>query len=123
MTTTLLVCETCGYDADQPDARRPGDALAALLEHAVAEQSDEPDHSPSIQRFRCLMACKRSCVVQVRAPGKMSYVLGDFEPGAAAVDALLDYCRKHSLSESGQVEYRAWPDGIKGRFVARIPPL
>lgn len=122
MTTILLVCETCGYDASQPDAVRPGESLAQLLEHTLAEQ-DESAPRPVLQRFRCLMACKRACAVQVRAPDKMGYVLGDFEPDAVAVEALLAYCEKHHASASGQVAYQEWPEAIKGKFVARIPPV
>jgi predicted metal-binding protein len=122
MTAVLVVCETCGYDEQQPDAVRPGERLAQALEAQLAS-SPADDTVPRLQRFRCLMACKRHCVVQLRAPAKIGYVIGDFVPDAAAVATLLDYSRQYLQSESGQVPYKEWPDGIKGKFIARIPVI
>lgn len=120
MTAVLLICETCGYDEREPDAVRPGEKLAQALEAQLAA-APEDDATPRLQRFRCLMACKRNCVVQLRAPAKIGYVIGDFAPNAAAAETLLDYSRKYLQSESGQVPYKEWPEGIKGKFIARIP--
>lgn len=120
MTAVLVVCETCGYDEQRPEAVRPGELLAQALEAQLAATPN--DHrTPRLQRFRCLMACKRHCVVQLRAPAKIGYVIGDFAPDTAAAATLLDYSRKYLLSESGQVPYKEWPEGIKGKFIARIP--
>lgn len=120
MSAVLVVCETCGYDERQPDAVRPGERLARALEQSLNALSAE-DSQPRLHRFRCLMACKRHCVVQLRAPGRIGYVIGDLVPDATAVETLLDYSRKYLQSESGQVPYKEWPEGIKGKFIARIP--
>ncbi len=37
--------------------------------------------------------------------------------------AIVDYARLHAASDSGQVPYRQWPEGVKGHFVTRHPPL
>lgn len=126
MTTTLLVCETCGYDEQKPDAIRPGELLARALELEIA-RTDQPPRNPAalprLQRYRCLMACKRHCVVQLRAPGKIGYVLGDFTVDETAARALLDYSAHYSESGTGQVAYALWPEPVKGKFIARIPVL
>ena len=73
--------------------------------------------------MRCLMSCRRPCAVVIRSPDRMSYVLGDLPPEPNAVQALLDYLASYRRSTDGIVPYRDWPAGVKGRFIARIPPL
>jgi predicted metal-binding protein len=123
MTTTLLLCETCGQDDAAPSATRKGELFAAEVEGLLQEQLAAGAPPLSIKRTRCLMACQRHCTAVLQAPGKIAYVLGDFQPEREAAEALLDYSRKYQQSDSGQVPFRTWPAGIKGKFVARIPPL
>lgn len=118
MTVTLTLCETCGYDATQPEAERPGTRFVREVERQL-----KADDELRIQRTRCLMACQRHCAGLLRAPGKITYVLGDFQAEPEAATALLDYARQYQLSETGQVPFRNWPSGIKGKFIARIPVL
>jgi len=120
MTTTLYVCETCGFDSSNPEATRPGELFARELEIKLALQ---PLPQFALERIKCLMACKRHCNVHLRAPAKLGYVIGDFKPDADAAETLLDYCGKYQLSETGQVPFSIWPQGIKGKFIARVPPL
>ncbi|MAC59011.1 MAG: metal-binding protein, partial [Novosphingobium sp.] len=70
----------------------------------------------------CLFACKRHCVIHIRAPGKVAYVLGDFTPDREAARAILKYATHHAVSEEGAVRYAQWPDGVKGHFITRTPP-
>ena len=91
MNAVLLVCETCGLDEREPDATRKGELFARELEQWLTEQTDAATEFPQLKRYRCLMSCKRHCVVQLRAPGKLGYVIGDFVPNAAAAETLLDY--------------------------------
>lgn len=123
MTTTLLLCETCGQDAAAPSAVRQGELFAAEVEGLLQEQLAAGAPPLSIKRTRCLMACQRHCTAALQAPGKIAYVLGGFAPEREAAEALLDYSRQYQQSDSGQVPFRSWPAGIKGKFVARIPPL
>ena len=71
----------------------------------------------------CLMGCEHGCNVAISADGKLAYVLGSFEPDADAATALVEYAAGHAKSESGVVPFKQWPQGVKGHFVARIPPL
>jgi predicted metal-binding protein len=123
MTTTLLLCETCGQDAVEPNAARKGERFAAEVEGLLQAQLEAGAPPLTIKRTRCLMACQRHCTAVLQAPGKIAYVLGDFAPEREAAEALLDYTRKYQQSDTGQVPFRTWPAGIKGKFVARIPPL
>ncbi|MEM9388456.1 MAG: DUF1636 domain-containing protein [Pseudomonadota bacterium] len=133
-TTTIIVCETCGYNAEQPDEVRPGkrlgDALAEALEarRQAAEQAGDTEAavalaSLEVRAFRCLMACKRSCTAQFRGAGKIGYTVGDMQPDQASVETLLAYGFRYQASPTGEVPFKQWPSGIRGRFVARFPVL
>jgi predicted metal-binding protein len=115
MSTSLIVCETCG--ADEAGTPRKGEQFAQQLERLAQ------NHDVSVCRTRCLMACQRHCTAALRAHGKITYVLGGFTPDEDAAEALLDYATKYAASETGQVPFRTWPTGIKGKFIARIPVL
>ena len=71
----------------------------------------------------CLMGCEHGCNVAISAEGKMTYVLGRFAPGPEAAEALVGYAALHAGSPTGAVPYRQWPQGVKGHFTARVPPL
>lgn len=120
-TATLYVCETCRYDKAERthEGREGGAILFAHLQQQAAHQGS----ALRIKTTRCLMACTRHCSVHLRAPGKINYVIGDFEPTADSAATLLDYAAKYQLSETGQVPYKTWPEGIKGHFIARTPPF
>lgn len=118
MTVTLTLCETCGYDAAEPEAERPGERFVREVQRQLGASD-----ALSVQRTRCLMVCQRHCAGVLRAPGKITYVLGGFSPEPEAAAALLDYAREYQRSETGQVPFRSWPAGIKGKFIARIPVL
>lgn len=69
------------------------------------------------------MACDSHCNVAMRAEGKICYVVGRMTPDAESARTLLDYFTQYLQSETGRVPYRNWPQGIKGHFIARVPPL
>lgn len=118
MTTWITICDTCKSDDwDAASGQTDGEALAALIEAATND-----DHVRT-RRVSCLMGCARSCNVAIQAEGKLSYTLGMFAPTSEGATAILDYARKHAASETGQVPYREWPEGVKGHFVTRHPPL
>lgn len=117
--TTVTVCVTCRRE-DAPEDSVAGVQMKACLE-------DEFKRRPALAGVRvieqrCLMACQRGCVVALRAPAKMAYVVGDFAPEAEAADAIADYLEQYQESPDGVVRFAYWPQGIKGHFVARLPP-
>ena len=120
MTTTITICSTCRHmGRDLPEgAMRDGERLAGLIARLA------PEGSPlRLRRVACLMGCSHGCNVAIQAAGKLSYVLGRFAPEEEAARAILAYAALHAESPSGQVPFRQWPQGVKGHFVARIPPL
>lgn len=120
MTTTITICDTCkleGWDATQTD-QTDGERLAADIEHAAMGNADV-----QTRRHSCLMGCSHGCNIAIQAEGKLTYVMGRFEPGAEAAEGIVEYATKHAASEKGQVPFREWPQAVKGHFVSRIPTL
>ncbi len=119
MTTWITICDTCKRDGwEAGDMKRTdGEALAELVEAHL------PADGVRARRVSCTMGCQRACNITVQAPGKICYSLGEFEVGADAAEAIVDYARLHAESETGQVPYRQWPQGVKGHFVSRHQPL
>lgn len=120
---SLIVCNTCRFSAEtREDAEgvRGGARLVEALRQAKAD--DERVEGLAIEEMPCLFNCTQHCSVHLRAPHKMGYVLGRFEPTAQAAQALLDYAAAYLASEEGVVPYRQWPEGVKGHFIVRTPP-
>lgn len=119
----VVVCSTCRVSVDrrEDDGGRRGGALLAEAMREV--QAREPVLAcVAVLEMSCLFACKRHCTVHIRAPGRISYVLGDFVPGEEAARAVLEYAVRHAASAEGIVPYGEWPDGVKGHFITRTPP-
>ncbi|UPH72319.1 DUF1636 domain-containing protein [Abyssibius alkaniclasticus] len=118
MTTTILVCDTCRFSAkeklcgDKTGGEILGDHIAAALPEGV-----------KMRRHSCLMGCDHHCNLAIRAPGKLTYVLGAFEPTAESAAAVVEFAAKFDESETGRVPFKEWPVGVKGHFVSRMPPI
>lgn len=121
---TLVVCETCRHPDDRLSNDSGGSAVPSgeVLRDLLRSRLEDVENV-TIEGMRCLMACKRACTVHVRAPDRISYVLGDFPATVESADTLADYLRHYSQSNDGVVPFKDWPTGVKGRFIARIPPL
>lgn len=120
----LVVCTTCRFAADrrEDEAGRPGgEGMLQALADAL------PGHAAqalglTLQPMACLFACASHCTVHLRAPGRMSYLLGGFQPGEPDARALLDYAAAYLRSPEGIVRFAEWPQGVMGHFIARLPP-
>ena len=119
MTTWITVCDTCKRDDwdEATDDRPHGMDMAELVEKH-AEGRDV-----RTRRVSCLMGCSHGCNVAIQAEGKLAYTLGRFEAGDEAAAAVVDYAELHAQSSSGQVPFKQWPQGVKGHFITRHPPL
>jgi predicted metal-binding protein len=85
--------------------------------------ADDPRFAAlAIEEMPCLFNCAQHCSIHLRAPGKIGYVLGRFEPTMEAAEAILDYAVAYAASDEGVVPYRQWPEGVKGHFIVRVPP-
>jgi len=120
VATTITICDTCERADKMPsnDGRKDGARLAELIENAARRVA-----AVRTRRHACLMGCGKGCNVVLQAEGKLTYVLGGFEPTAGKACAIVEYARLHAQSETGQVAFRSWPQDIKGHFVSRIPQL
>ncbi|TZG25939.1 DUF1636 domain-containing protein [Sphingomonas montanisoli] len=119
----VVACNTCRHSAESRDdgeGVRGGARLAAAL-HAV-KASDDLYAGVEVQEMACLFACSDYCTVHLRAPGKVSYILGRFTPDEEAARAILDYAVHYAASEHGRVPFSQWPAGVKGHFITRSPP-
>ena len=96
---------------------------AAAQALTVEEKAVADGTAVTSRRHACLMGCDHHCNVGLSAPGKITYVMGSFAPEAEAAEALVAFAALYDASETGQVPYRQWPQGVKGHFVSRVPPL
>jgi len=120
MTSWITICDTCKRDGwDKGDTSlTDGERLATEIE--TCAQGLE---GVKTRRVSCTMGCVRACNVGVQAHGKQTYVLGKFEATPLSAQAIVDYAKLHSASETGQVPFKQWPQGIKGHFVTRLPAV
>lgn len=112
----IIACNSCRRDGAQ------GAGAALLVALRRVQLSSPAYEAVTIEEMPCLFACSAGCTIHLRAPGKIGYVLGHFEPDAEAARAILDYAIAYAASAEGQVPYRAWPEGVKGHFLVRTPP-
>ncbi|MBU2992582.1 DUF1636 domain-containing protein [Octadecabacter sp. 1_MG-2023] len=120
MTTWITICDTCkrsGWEETGME-KTDGEALAEMVEAAAEGASDV-----RTRRVSCTMGCDRACNITVQSSSKINYSLGTFEATAEDAEAIVEYAAKHAASETGQVPYREWPQGVKGHFVSRHQPL
>ena len=120
-----VCCDTCRYSVEEKtttttdgDEKTGGEILAEQIEELA-----QGVEGIEVRRQSCLMGCERHCNTAVAAPGKLSYVIGKFEPNTDSAEAVVEYAKLHAASEKGQVPFKTWPQGVKGHFVARIPSL
>ena len=119
MASWITICDTCkrpGW-AEGPMTETDGEALARQIEERAAARG------LSTRRVSCTMGCERACNVIVQATGKIGYSLGRFEGSAEDAAAIVDFAGQHAESETGQVPFRQWPQGVKGHFVSRQIPV
>ena len=114
--TTVLVCATCRREGDDPEAPRAGARLAEALAAATAD-----DPAIEIRPVECLSVCRRPVTVGLTAPGKWTYLYGDFPPDDA--DGLLAAARLYATAPDGLLPWKDRPTALKKGVVARLPPL
>jgi predicted metal-binding protein len=119
MTARLVVCTTCRFSSEEPvDAA--GLSGGQLLLNAVTQAAGAGDLRVEAQA--CLWACSSHCTVYLTEPGKPGYLAGRFAPTPQDAEAITAFARLYADSLEGAVPYRDWPEGMKGHFIARLPP-
>jgi len=119
-STTITICDTCKRPdwADRGAQESDGEVLADLIEAAAKGVT-----GVKTRRHACLMGCGKGCNLAIQAHGKLTYVMGGFDPATDSAADIVEYARLHQQTETGQVPFRSWPQGVKGHFVSRLPVL
>jgi len=118
--TTITVCTTCRTVGKREEAGERSCGMALLADVTSASKAAK---GLRVRGIACLMGCDHGCNVAISDAGKMTYVLGRFEPAGEDAEAIVAYALRHSSSPTGIVPFREWPQGVKGHFVARVPPV
>jgi predicted metal-binding protein len=118
---SILVCVTCRVAGDPLEAlaERPGARLYRALMNLAVRRSAEVDVVP----VECLSVCKRPCTIGFSAPGKWTYIYGDFAPSERAAENILDAVALYAATPDGLIPWKQRPDALKKGVVARLPPL
>jgi len=117
--TVITVCTTCRTPENRvtKEGDPAGESFLPLMEEAARAEG------LTVRGIACLMGCEHGCNVAVQGADKLTYVLGRFEGSAEDAEAVVAFAAGHRRSETGQVPFREWPQGVKGHFVSRVPPL
>jgi predicted metal-binding protein len=115
--TTIHVCTTCrlGDEPLEPKEARSGARL--YREVSARAREEEFDVVP----IECLSVCKRPVTIGFSAPGKWSYIYGDFPPDSSA-EMILAAAQLYADAPDGLIPWRERPEQIKRGVVARVPP-
>lgn len=89
------------------------------MEAVLAERGRQ---DVAVERQACLWNCTRPCSVILRDTERFTYVTGSHVPQRAQAEAILAWFDLHGATETGEVPFRAWPQAMRGHFIARIPP-
>lgn len=114
---TIYVCTTCRRADDAIDGPRGGAVLAA----ALAEENSVAGSEAWVVPVECLSVCKRPVTIGFSAPGKWTYVYGDFGPDAAG--DILAAAAQYAAAPDGLIPWRERPEALKRGVVARLPPV
>ena len=111
---TLYICVTCRR-AGEPDEPRPGELLA------IATSTAAQGSTVNVTRVKCLANCNRAASAAMRANGSWTYIFGELDANCAG--ALITGTRMLAEAADGILPWRGRPELLKGRLIARVPPL
>jgi predicted metal-binding protein len=118
----IVVCTTCKFSTESRvavDGRTGGEILIAHLNDAMQSQG----RNETVVKQSCLWNCSRPCSVLIRDTSRFSYITGGHEPSLEQANAILQWYDLHGQTDKGDVSFRAWPERMRGHFIARIPPV
>ncbi|MBH1998079.1 MAG: DUF1636 domain-containing protein [Sphingomonadaceae bacterium] len=119
----IVACNTCRHSKDQREDEGGQRGGALMVDALRTVQASDPRYAGiAVQEMACLFACTDHCTVHLRAPGRVGYVMGRFQPDEEAATAILDYAVHYAASDHGRVPFKQWPQGVKGHFITRTPP-
>lgn len=110
----ITICTTCRQVHDGHETR-PGPAL-------LAEVAALAGPGLVVRGTQCLSVCKRPGTAALSGPGRYTFLFGDLEPARDA-GPLVEMAVAMAGQPYGFVPWKARPETLRSRIVARIPPL
>ena len=116
--TKILVCVKCRAAGAPkgPIEERMGYHLYQKV-RAAADGADDVIVEP----VECLKVCVKPVTIALSAPGKWTYLFGDFPEGATA--DILDAARCYAATPDGVIPKDEMKPTLKLGQIARVPPL
>jgi predicted metal-binding protein len=111
----IYVCITCRHAGEDDREPRPGAILAAATLEAAQGSGI------AVREVRCLANCTRGPSAAIRSNGSWTYVFGGLDIDCAG--ALIEGARLLAGDPDGLLPWRGRPAPLKGRLIARVPPL
>lgn len=109
----ITICTTCRQLHDGYETR-PGPAL-------LAEVAALAGPGLVVRGTQCLSVCKRPGTAALSGPGCYTFLFGDLDPARDA-GALVEMAEAMADQPYGFVPWKARPETLRSRIVARIPP-
>jgi len=120
---TIHICTSCRAEGE---ALEPREARAGSRLHAALTDAAGQDGAPSVRIIPvdCMSVCKRPVTVGFSAPGKWTYVYGDFanEPMDVSAATILDGAARFAATDDGLIPWKERPQALKKGVIARLPP-
>lgn len=115
--TKIRVCVKCraGGAPKGPIEDRMGSHLYREM-LAAADGADDVEIEP----VECLKVCVRPVTITLSAPGKWTWLFGDFPLGSTA--EILDAARLYARVGDGLIPKEDMPPALKLGQIARVPP-
>jgi predicted metal-binding protein len=116
--TTIQVCVKCRtpQEPKEPRDQRSG---ARFMRALAAAAPDDVEIVP----VECFNICKRPVTVGFAAPGKWTYLYGDFGAEApGSIDEVVNAARAYAASADGFIPVDDRSTFLKGAIIARTPP-
>ena len=115
--TKIRVCVKCRATGEPkgPIEDRMGSHLLRELRAAAADARDV-----EIEPVECLKVCVRPVTITLSAPGKWTWLFGNFPLGSTP--DILDAARLYARMPDGLIPKEEMPASLKLGQVARVPP-
>jgi predicted metal-binding protein len=115
-SAVVSVCTACR--ATPADAPTVGEMMLATLTSVLLDQMP----AVTVRAVRCLGVCKRPATVAVSAREGYTFVFGDLalQDGPAAIAT---FVKSYREMDYGFVPWKARPELLRTRLVARIPSV
>jgi predicted metal-binding protein len=116
--TKIMICTKCRMPGEPKEPRedRAGARFYREMEAAAAGRTDV-----EIVPVECFSVCKRPVTIGLSAPGKWTYLYGDFPLGAP--DEIFEAARLYGAAPDGLIPWEQRPESLKKGVVSRLPPV